>query len=75
MRAVVIDSTHRGLLVRLPLVFRGVISPRMVRLGYHVVEADGLQVDIADRFILDGEAFPAGRYQLSLGPKLRFVVP
>jgi hypothetical protein len=75
LRAVVIDSTHRGLLVRLPLVFRGVISPRMVRLGYHVVEADGLQVDIADRFILDGEAFPAGRYRLSLGPKLRFVVP
>jgi hypothetical protein len=30
---------------------------------------------VAGRFILDGEAFPSGRYELSLGPKLRFVVP
>ena len=37
--------------------------------------SDALRVDLGDRFILDGEAFPAGRYQLSLGPKLRFVVP
>jgi len=75
LRAAVIDSTHRGLLLRLPLIFRGLVTPRMRRLGYHVIEADGLQVDTAERFILDGEAFPGGRYQLSLGPKLRFVVP
>jgi hypothetical protein len=47
----------------------------MRRFGYHVIEADSLQIDLAERFILDGEAFPAGRYRLSLGPKLRFVVP
>lgn len=75
LRAAVIDSTHRGLLLRLPLIFRGVVSATMRRLGYHVVEAEGLQIDLAERFILDGEAFPAGRYRLSLGPKLRFVVP
>ena len=75
LRAAVIDSTHRGLLLRLPLIFRGVVSDKMRRFGYHVIEAEGLQVDIAERFILDGEAFPGGCYQLSLGPKLRFVVP
>jgi len=75
LRAAVIDSPHRGLLLRLPLVFRGIINERMRSFGYHVLEADALQVDISERFILDGEAFPAGRYQLSLGPKLRFVVP
>jgi hypothetical protein len=75
LRAAVIDSAHRGLLLRLPLIFRGVISSKMRRFGYHVAEADGLQIDLSDRFILDGEAFPAGRYRLSLGPKLRFVVP
>ena len=75
LRAAVIDSTHHGLLLRLPLIFRGIVSARMRRFGYHVIDADGLQVEIADRFILDGEAFPGGRYQLSLGPKLRFVVP
>ena len=75
LRAAVIDSAHRGLLLRLPMIFRGRVSERMRRFGYHVVEADALQLDIAERFILDGEAFPAGRYRLSLGPKLRFVVP
>ena len=75
LRAAVIDSTHRGLLLRLPLIFRGVVSERMRRFGYHVIQAEGMQIDITERFILDGEAFPGGRYRLSLGPKLRFVVP
>ena len=75
LRAAVMDSSHRGLMLRLPLVSRGIVSERMRRLGYHQIAADGLQIDIAERFILDGEAFPGGRYRLSLGPKLRFVVP
>lgn len=75
LRAAVIDNTNRGLLLRIPLVFRGLISERLRHFGYHVIEAEALQLDISERFILDGEAFPAGRYQLSLGPKLRFVVP
>jgi hypothetical protein len=75
LRIAVIDSPHRGLLVRLPLVFRGWARDRLLRFGYHVVQADAFQLDIGGRFILDGEAFPAGRNRLSLGPKLRFVVP
>jgi len=61
--------------LRLPSAFRGLKAERLRRFGYHAFEADALQLDIGDRFILDGEAFPAGRYRLSLGPKLRFVVP
>jgi len=75
LRAAVLDNSSRGLLLRLPQVFRGRISDAMRRHGYQVVASDRLQLDTAERFILDGEAFPAGRYQLSLGPKLRFVVP
>jgi len=75
LRAAVIDNANRGLLLRLPLVFRGLVTERMRHFGYHVIQAEALQLDIAERFILDGEAFPAGRYRLSLGPKLRFVVP
>ena len=75
LRAVVIDSAHRGLLLRLPTVFGSLVEEKLLRFGYHVVRSDALQLDIGDRFILDGEAFPAGRYRLSLGPKLRFVVP
>jgi len=75
LRAVVIDAAHRGLLLRLPVVFRSLVGEPLRRFGYHIVEAEALKLDIGDRFILDGEAFPAGRYRLSLGPKLRFVVP
>ena len=75
LRVALLDSSHRGLMLRLPLIFRGKVSEGMRRLGYHVFGAEALQIDIGDSFILDGEAFPPGRYRLSLGPKLRFVVP
>jgi hypothetical protein len=75
LRVAVIDNSALGLMVRLPTVLRGVISDGLRRRGYQVFALDTLQLDIADAFILDGEAFPAGRYRLSLGPKLRFVVP
>ena len=51
------------------------LTAALHRRGYHVHSPDTLRLDLGGRFILDGEAFPAGRYQLSLGPKLRFVVP
>lgn len=75
LRAAVIDSANHGLLLRILQVFRGRVSEGMRHFGYHVVEGEGLQIDLGERFILDGEAFPAGRYRLSIGPKLRFVVP
>ena len=75
LRASVIDNSRLGLLLRLPLIFRGIIGEGLRRRGYHVFGFDRFRIDVGDRFILDGEAFPAGRYELSLGPKLRFVVP
>jgi hypothetical protein len=75
LRLAVIDNSRFGLMVRTPMVFGGVISEALRRRGYHVHGMETLRLDIGDRFILDGEAFPSGRYQLSLGPKLRFVVP
>ena len=75
LRLAVMDNSRFGLVVRTPTVFRGVVSDGLRRRGYHVHSPDTLRLDLGGRFILDGEAFPAGRYQLSLGPKLRFVVP
>lgn len=75
LRASVIDNSRLGLLLRLPLIFRGIVGEGLRRRGYHVFGLDRLRIDVDDRFILDGEAFPPGRYDLSLGPKLRFVVP
>ncbi len=75
LRVTMIDAASTALLVRLPLILRGYISEGLRRRGYHSFGAEALQIDIGERFILDGEAFPPGRYRLSLGPKLRFVVP
>ena len=75
LRLAVMDNSRFGLVARTPVVFRGIISESMRNRGYHVHNLETLRLDIGDRFILDGEAFPAGRYQVSLGPKLRFVVP
>ncbi len=75
MQMAIIDHANRGVLLRLPLVIRGLAGTGMRRFGYRVLRSDSLRLDIADRFILDGEAFPAGDYRITLGPKLRFVVP
>jgi diacylglycerol kinase (ATP) len=75
LRTAVIDNARLGLLLRTPSVFRGKVGEGLRRRGYHVFALDALELEIGERFILDGEAFPPGRYRLSLGPKLRFVVP
>ncbi len=75
LRLAVMDNSRFGLVIRTPTVFRRVIGESLFRRGYHVHALDTVHLDLGDRFILDGEAFPAGRYQISLGPKLRFVVP
>jgi len=75
LRACVVDNSRLGLLMRLPLIFRGLAGPRMERRGYHLLALDNFSIDVGGAFILDGEAFPAGHYDISLGPKLRFVVP
>ncbi len=75
LRVTMIDAASTALLVRLPLILRGYISEGLRRRGYHSFGTEALGIDIGERFILDGEAFPPGRYRLALGPKLRFVTP
>lgn len=75
LQVAVIDNPRRRLLLRLPSIFRGTTSAATRRRGYHAFGDRFVDLDIGDSFILDGEAFPAGQYRLSAGPKLRFVVP
>jgi hypothetical protein len=53
----------------------GWLPTRAERLGYRWRAPDSYLMTLDDRFILDGEAFPAGSYRVSKGPELRFVVP
>ncbi|MCB2065890.1 MAG: hypothetical protein KDE15_04525 [Erythrobacter sp.] len=75
LRLGVFDNPRRNLLLRFAAVARGTAGRKTRLLGFHSFGADVLDLDISDAFILDGEAFPAGSYRLSAGPKLRFVVP
>ena len=70
-----LDMPLRRVVMLLPFLFAGWDKPFLARLGVHRGAAEEAMIDLEDRFILDGEAFPAGRYRLRPGPLLRFVVP
>jgi hypothetical protein len=74
LRLMLLDSPMRRLLAVLPLVALG-WTPRGFARGGHQIKAEEIEFDLGDRFILDGEYFPAGRYLMRQGPRLRFVVP
>lgn len=75
LRVGVIDNARRGLLLRLGAIFRGTASAATRARGMHAFGSDEVELEIGDRFILDGESFPPGHYVMSAGPALRFVVP
>jgi hypothetical protein len=75
LRLAVMDVAKAALLLRIPLIVAGLVRPGSGRRGYHLLAMDSFEVDLGDRFILDGEAFPEGHYRVALGPKLRFVAP
>ncbi|KLI64682.1 diacylglycerol/lipid kinase family protein [Aurantiacibacter marinus] len=75
LRVAMLDNPGRGLLLRIAGLMRGTASAATKRRGAHAFGSEGLELDLSESFILDGEAFPAGQYRLSVGAKLRFVVP
>ena len=75
LRLAVFDNSRRRLLRHLPAIFRGNVSDATRAKGYHTHGLAEFDFDIADRFILDGEAFPPGSYRVSSGQRLRFIVP
>lgn len=75
LKLAIIDAPLRSVLALLPVVMTGLDRPFMRRVGLHRIDVETLDLELGDRFILDGEYFPAGRYRLRQGPELRFVVP
>jgi diacylglycerol kinase (ATP) len=75
VRMAVLDNARFGLLVRLPMIFWGRLRDADRNKGCHIHGLDEFGFDIADKFILDGEAFPPGSYRVFAGPRLRFIVP
>lgn len=75
LKLAVIDWPVRWLIALLPAMMFGFYFPALARKGAQRVSASEVEMDIGGTFILDGEAFPAGRYVLEEGPQINFVVP
>lgn len=70
-----VDEPLRRVVAITPLILAGRDVTRFEHLGVHQGHADSAMLTVDDTFILDGEAFPKGRYRIALGPSLRFVTP
>ncbi|ABC64609.1 diacylglycerol/lipid kinase family protein [Erythrobacter litoralis] len=75
IRLAVIDHLQRRLVARMPSILRGKHAPWMEAAGLHRRGTDRIELDLGDKFILDGEVFAPGRYCVTPGPMLNFVVP
>lgn len=75
LKLAVIDWPVRWLIAMLPLILFGFFGHFLTRNGVQRFHTGELELDVGGAFILDGEAFPAGRYVLDEGPLLTFVVP
>ncbi len=73
LKLALMDKPRRRLMLALPLVLTGWQPKWLASAGVHQVDLEAFEFEIDGRFILDGEAFPAGRYRVSQGPELTFV--
>lgn len=70
-----IDWPVRWVMLLLPAILFGLHGRFLARNGAIRAAAREVEIELGGSFILDGEAFPAGRYILGEGPRLNFVVP
>jgi len=75
LRVTVLDTPARRSLMWVPAIALGRMPDPPESRGYHQLATEAFTMEVGEPFILDGEAFPPGRYRVSLGPQLRFVAP
>ena len=61
--------------MQLPLVLRGKLAENLAARGMHQRAVPSFTLEIEDPFILDGEAYPGGKYAVEPGPEIEFVAP
>jgi diacylglycerol kinase (ATP) len=72
---IAVDAALRRVIATAPAILAGAGGPRYAALGVHRGASHAYEVELGGRFILDGESFPPGAYQVGLGPELEFLVP
>ncbi|WP_083495194.1 diacylglycerol/lipid kinase family protein [Tsuneonella troitsensis] len=75
MKMAVLDHPRRRVMAAIPAIAGGWDGDWLRKNGVHRCATDRIEIDLGGRFILDGEAFPEGRYAIVPGPELSFVVP
>lgn len=75
LKLAVLDPVSRRLTAMLPLIALGWSPRRMRERGFHQLAANAFTMELDEPFILDGEAFPPGRYEITTGPELSFIAP
>lgn len=75
LKLIVLDWPVRWVVMLIPAILFGLYGRFLARNGVQRFSANDIEIDIGGPFVLDGEAFPAGRYILDEGPQLTFVVP
>lgn len=75
LKLAVVDHPRRRVLAAVPAIVAGWTGDWLEKNGVHRCATDRIEIAVEGRFILDGEAFPAGRYEIVPGPALSFVVP
>ena len=75
LKVLALDTPARRSLLWVPAIALGRLPDPPEARGYHRLTTEAFEMEVGEPFILDGEAFPPGRYRVSLGPPLRFAAP
>lgn len=75
LKLAVMDQVSRWMTLMIPAVLFGRGPKKLRERGFHQLATTAFEIELDDQFILDGEAFPAGRYRIEVGPELEFVAP
>lgn len=75
LKVMALDRPRRKLLAAMPLLLGGMKLRNPDRSGLHQCSVTRFEFGLEEQFILDGEAFPGGRFVVTQGPELHFVVP
>jgi hypothetical protein len=75
LKLCLLDKPLRRIILSAPAILFGWRPAWLADAGFHQLDAEAITVDIDEPVILDGEAFPPGRYVIAQGPELTFVAP
>lgn len=75
LKLTLLDKPLRRVMASAPAILLGWRPDWLAEAGFHQLDAEGFAIDIDEAVILDGEAFPPGRYVVAQGPELTFVTP